>query len=225
MKKHLYLLLTMGLAVAAQAATYSSGALTGGAIPDNNLSGVAFNLTDSGISDTKITDVKVTLNFATGGSAFNGDLYGFLAYSGGGFTVLLDRVGRNATSAYGFNTAGGTIQLSSTGSGGTIHDVMVPSSGTWYQPDGNTAYPIAPQSSFASGLAGGDFTSFNGLNPNGTWTLFLADTSGGNLNSLTSWSLDVTAVPEPITVALGIFGGLFGIVQGARFIRRRSLAQ
>ena len=224
MKKHLYLLLTMGLAVAAQAATYSSGSLAGGAVPDNNLSGVAFNFT-SGIPQNYITDVKVTLNFATGGSAFNGDLYGFLAYSGGGFTVLLDRVGRNATSAYGFNTAGGTIQLSSTGSGGSIHDAASLSSGTWYQPDGNTVYPIAPQTAFTSGLTGGDFTSFNGLNPNGTWTLFLADTSGGNLNSLTTWSLDVTAVPEPITVALGIFGGLFGIVQGARFIRRRSSAQ
>jgi len=27
-----------------------------------------------------------------------------------------------------------------------------------------------------------------------------------------SWSLDITAVPEPVNVALGTFGGLLGIV-------------
>jgi hypothetical protein len=45
------------------------------------------------------------------------------------------------------------------------------------------------------------------LNPNGTWTLFLADESaGGGQSSLVSWSLSISAVPEPTNVALGIFG-------------------
>jgi hypothetical protein len=35
--------------------------------------------------------------------------------------------------------------------------------------------------------------------------------SGGNSSpsTLVNWSLDITAVPEPVNVALGIFGGIF----------------
>src|ERR1035441_9753813 len=36
------------------------------------------------------------------------------------------------------------------------------------------------------------------LNPNGNWTLFLADLSdGGGQSQLTGLSMDITAVPEP----------------------------
>jgi subtilisin-like proprotein convertase family protein len=46
-------------------------------------------------------------------------------------------------------------------------------------------------------------SSFNGLNPNGSWTLFLADMSGGAVSTLQSWELDITgtaAVPEPASI-------------------------
>jgi hypothetical protein len=49
----------------------------------------------------------------------------------------------------------------------------------------------------------------------GQWTLFIADVSaGGGNESVNSWELDITAVPEPINVALGVFGAaltLFGV--------------
>ena len=64
-------------------------------------------------------------------------------------------------------------------------------------------------------------SSFNGLDPNGTWTLFIADVSGGDQSTLVSWELDITAVPEPVTVALGIFGGLFAFLGAARLWRLR----
>jgi hypothetical protein len=54
------------------------------------------------------------------------------------------------------------------------------------------------------------------MNPNGTWTLFIADLSGGEQSTLVSWSLDITAVPEPVNVALGIFAGVFLVVILAR---------
>jgi hypothetical protein len=48
------------------------------------------------------------------------------------------------------------------------------------------------------------------MNPNGVWTLFFADVSGGGGTSqVNSWSLDLTAVPEPVNVALGVFGAVF----------------
>jgi subtilisin-like proprotein convertase family protein len=49
-------------------------------------------------------------------------------------------------------------------------------------------------------------SAFNGLDPNNTWTLFFADQSAGGVTTLNSWSLNITAVPEPVNVALAIFG-------------------
>ena len=48
---------------------------------------------------------------------------------------------------------------------------------------------------------------FTGSNPHDNWTLFLSNASGANDNQLTGWSLNITAVPEPIDLALEIFGG------------------
>jgi hypothetical protein len=59
-----------------------------------------------------------------------------------------------------------------------------------------------------------DFTTtdfkntFKELNPNNTWTLFFADSGFGATTTVKGWSLDVTAVPEPANVALGLFGAL-----------------
>src|SRR6266571_5242627 len=56
-----------------------------------------------------------------------------------------------------------------------------------------------------------DLAGLRSSNPNDTWTLFFADTSPGIENSLVSWSLDITAVPEPTNVALGLFAAVFGV--------------
>ena len=47
--------------------------------------------------------------------------------------------------------------------------------------------------------------------------------SGGATSQVLDWGLQITAVPEPVTVSLGIFGGLFALVglcrsrQGRKF--------
>lgn len=51
-------------------------------------------------------------------------------------------------------------------------------------------------------------TAFNGQNPNDSWTLFFADTVTGDTTTLKGWSLDITAVPEPVDAALVIFAGI-----------------
>lgn len=51
------------------------------------------------------------------------------------------------------------------------------------------------------------FSSFNGSNPNVTWGLDLFDNSNTHVeNSLVSWTLNITAVPEPVNAALMVFG-------------------
>jgi subtilisin-like proprotein convertase family protein len=57
--------------------------------------------------------------------------------------------------------------------------------------------------------------SFIGTNPNGTWTLFIADTQLNGTAKLDSWGLSIEAVPEPATITLiGLIGGIM------LFIRR-----
>ena len=54
---------------------------------------------------------------------------------------------------------------------------------------------------------------FNGDNPNNTWGLVLWDNSHSGIeNGLVSWSLNITAVPEPVSLALGIFAGIVLLV-------------
>ncbi len=69
---------------------------------------------------------------------------------------------------------------------------------TQYLTDGTTSFSV-------------DLAGLRSSNPNDTWTLFFADTSPGIENSLVSWSLDITAVPEPTNVALGLFAAVFGV--------------
>jgi hypothetical protein len=61
-----------------------------------------------------------------------------------------------------------------------------------------------------------DLSAFGNTDPNGAWTIFFADLNPGDTATLTSFSLDITAVPEPINMALGIFGGVMGLMVLAR---------
>jgi len=188
----------------AQASLYSIGNVNGSGtslnqtIYDASPSGITSSLLLSG-AETSLTGVNVTLNVSGG---YNGDLYAYLVAPNGTLEVLLNRVGTSATStgnpiqdAFGYSTAGfNNITMSDTGTGGNIHNVANPVSGIFYTPDG------------------GSLASFNGSNPNGTWNLFFADESAGNTSTLNGWSLEITAVPEPVNVALAIFGvGIIGM--------------
>ena len=62
-------------------------------------------------------------------------------------------------------------------------------------------------------------TAFSGADPSGQWTLFFADTSPVGTTTVNSWSLDVNAtpaVPEPVNVALGVFGLGFVVIGATR---------
>jgi subtilisin-like proprotein convertase family protein len=64
-------------------------------------------------------------------------------------------------------------------------------------------------------------SSFNGLSADGTWTLFLADMSASEESTLVSWGLQITAVPEPVTVTLAIFAATAGATQLVLWLVRR----
>lgn len=172
-------------------------------VPDANTTGLTSTQIISGISG-EIQSVQVSLDI-TGG--WNGDLYAYLSF-GNGFAVLLNRVGRSSSDPYGYGDAGFNIVLSDTaatdihlygGNGGNQLD------GT-FQPDGRN---VNPQLVVGTDPQTARLSSFTDLNPNGTWTLYVADLASGYQSTLVNWSLTIETVPEPTNLQfLTFFGGL-----------------
>jgi subtilisin-like proprotein convertase family protein len=220
------------LAPMARADFYTTTFSSGSSIPDGSLIGMQDTRTLSGITFNSISDVDVRLTIS---GSWNGDLYGYLVHSSG-FTVLLNRVGRTSSSSFGYSDGGFSVtfddqasqtvdfHLYQTAAGYNPTQIT---GGTAWRPDGRNIDPASSGSTFDSTSPTALLSSFNGLNPNGTWTLFLADVSGGATSTLTSWGLDITgtaAVPEPPSI---IEGGLGALVFAAVVImvRARKLEQ
>ncbi len=220
MNKILWLVVAavVGFSWSASGGLYSYTWTVGTAIPDGDPSGLVNNQV---ISDAiqgnasfpanpfiaDIVQVGVNLSSASGSAGWNGDLYAYLRYdsgSGVGFTTLLNRVG-TTTEPYnpiGYTTSGMNVYLTDKTADADIHYQMNPGPGSTYRVD-----------STGSSLT---FDSFNGLNPVGTWSLFFADLSGQHQMQVNGWSLQMDVVPEPVNVALGIFGGVAAMVMVVR---------
>jgi subtilisin-like proprotein convertase family protein len=196
------------LAVASASAgiyTFSSGTLNTTA-PDGNPLGITSTLNVSGLGNilSSGNNVSVTLNLSGGN---NGDLYVYLSY-GGQKVTLLNRPGVTGGNPVGYADEGLNVTLS----GGSYGNINTYGSSSYTTSGGQVTGTYNP----ADGATA--FQNYNGMNPNGGWVLFVADMSGGDPSQsvLNSWSLTVTAVPEPANVALGIFGGLFAVIGALR---------
>jgi hypothetical protein len=188
-------------------------------IPDGLTTGVSDtrDLTFPDLGLAPITNLQVTLTIADG---CNGDFYAYLVHDGE-FAVLLNRAGRTADNPDGYADAGMNVTFRADGN--DIHGYQAVSpvydgnqlTGIW-APDGRNVDPEAVLDTDAqTSLLG----SFDGANPNGEWTLFLADLDFGQQGTLVQWSLIVTAIPEPSTSTLL---GLGGFALGVRLLRRRT---
>jgi subtilisin-like proprotein convertase family protein len=184
----------------------AGGTDLGQVIADNSPVGVAYGFNFSDIRN-QITDVRVTLNISGG---YNGDLYAYLSH-GPGFVVLLNRVGVTPGESDGYDTAG--FHLTLTSSGYDIHSYQ----GAGYPAP---AYNGAGQLVNGSTPYGADdpvgLSRFNHADPNGMWTLFFADLAAGDVARLESFSLEITAVPEPVATAVAIAAGLFAAFRARR---------
>jgi subtilisin-like proprotein convertase family protein len=175
-------------------------------VPDGNASGLALTTNLTGMSGT-ITNVSISLDI-TGG--FNGDLYVYLDGSNGGFAVLLNRVGVTGGDAFGYSDTGFNVTFDDSASYNNIHFYQNFAytlngggqlTGSWSS-DGRAIDPLSTPSTFATTQPTSLLDSFDGTDPNGTWSLFLTDLSGGGQSSLANWRLDIVAVPEPSACAL-----------------------
>jgi len=219
------ILLSLVAANASYAGTFSGTTTVNQVIPDGggalNPLASTMNVTVSGF---QLSDITVTLNVSGG---FNGDLSATLTDPNGNVIHLLNRVGVTAGQPFGFNNNGFTITLHDAASGGNIHynggtyDPTGPNPVTGnFQADGHEISESSSGAAFDSATAATLLGTFGGHDPNGTWTLVFSDWSGsGDPSTLVSWSLDLTAVPEPINIALAVFA-LVGI--GVKVLSWRS---
>lgn len=180
------------------------------AIPDNKATGWSDTRTLFDI-EGDIVDVTVHLKL-TGG--WNGDLYGYLQH-GSGFSVLLNRPGRTAGNPDGSSVSGMDAIFSDSATV-TTHDAGI-FSWSLLQPDGRPVSPFVisdPQAGRTAMLS-----DFIGLDPNGTWTLFMADLSPIGTSTVVNWGLTIetSAVPET-----GTFAGAGFLLACGLFARRRE---
>ena len=173
----------------------------GATVPDNSTLGWS----DTRFIDSTaggILDVQVQLTISGG---FNGDLYAYLAHESG-FAVLLNRPGRTAANPDGsFTTGVDAVFASAAGLDAHFADSFA---GT-LQPDGRNVSPyLVTGESPRTAL----LTSFEGGDPSGHWTLFVADLSPMFEATVEEWGLFVTvdpqAIPEPgpLTIAALLAG-------------------
>ncbi|MEY2409829.1 MAG: hypothetical protein QOF48_2499, partial [Verrucomicrobiota bacterium] len=167
-------------------------------ITDNNPNGYASTksvATTVGI----ITDLNVRLNISGG---YNGDLFAYLVHESG-YSVLLNRVGRRSGDSLGYSDSGFNVTIDDQAANGDIHTYRLhefgnhitplvgPLTNSW-APDGRATDPAVVLDTDSRTQL---LSSFNGLNPNGEWTLFIADLGPLDTATLVSWGLDFCGLP------------------------------
>jgi subtilisin-like proprotein convertase family protein len=204
MKKQLLLGLVLGaLTLPASAVIYSTNWTVNASIPDGNLSGWVSSQTVSTMPAGTLQGVAVDLQLSSG---WTGDLYAYLTHSSG-FAVLLNQVGTPGQ-PFGYGAANWNITLADDGfNGGSYNNLHTYGGGNLSGSTWNAANSL--DSAFLSTAA------------NGTWSLFVADLSGGGLTTVQSWGLqmDIVAVPEVETWVAAALAGLFG----AYWVNRQML--
>ncbi|HEX2748981.1 MAG TPA: PEP-CTERM sorting domain-containing protein [Verrucomicrobiales bacterium] len=207
-----------GAAAATYSASWNTGFLNNGAVPDGSATGWSDSRSISIPADQTVTDVNVTVSL---GGGWNGDLFAYLTHSSSpGVAVLLNRPGRTGANAFGFGDSLLTVTLDDGAANGDAHFYQSAvsyqtaiSTNASFQPDGRAASPFTvngtePRTAMLS--------LFNGMNASsGNWTLFVADLSSGDVSTIANWGLSITTVPEPGAAGLLLLGG------AAFFSRRR----
>lgn len=209
--------------------SYESGPLNL-LIPDNDPLGIARTLDVAESGSILSVGIRLNIGIPETENAWIGDLYAYLQHDTG-ISILLNRPGRTSTATFGYDDDQPlALSFSDTAANGDIHryrtalngsesaSLVALLTGAWV-PDGRNT---DPDSVLDTDPRNALLASFNGQNPSGQWTLFIADFSGGGLSRLDSWGLDIqyADVPEAGT----LWAAIVPLVALAliRFVRTRS---
>jgi hypothetical protein len=217
--KTIAVLLFSGLLIAMPAATQAQS-FVGGPITFNDGDGMG-----SSFPGTPYPSSIVVAGLGTSLSSITLTLTNFTRSSR---TDDIDMVliGPTGASLIVFSDVGGlggngpiTITLADGGGNPFLPDAGPLVGGTFRPTNESTAqdsFPGAPAGPYGNpggataGVGPNTFaTQFNGTNPNGTWRLYIVDDAaptGGETGSISGWTLNITAVPEPATWALLVAG-------------------
>lgn len=222
--------LALGMPLAAQTLVFTPGGPGGQVLPDGTGTGYV-DLRTVTTLPTSVLELRVRLTLqGTSGGMWNGDMYATVQYQATptspvtAYAVLLNRPGRDDASVdneAGYEDNGFDVSLGATGP--DIHTyrlVTTPAlgaglTGNW-SADGRDVDPfnVVNGTPRTAGLG-----PFQGINPNGVWTLYVEDTTPGGVAKLTQWGLEWTPVPEP-----GAYGSVAAVLLlGVAWrLRRRS---
>jgi subtilisin-like proprotein convertase family protein len=188
------------LAASAQNLITTTNFTVNAMVPDGDASGLASVQTIS-TPITNLTGLRVALKVS---GTWNGDLYCFLAH-GTNQSVLLNRLGRSSASDLGYNDAGLELIFDDSSTNSDIHFYRLQLTGSQGTPiPGSLTDSWAPDARITSPTNVMDtdgrsafLGSFNGVDPNGEWVLFVADMEAGDIHFLDSWALEITGdAPE-----------------------------
>lgn len=208
-------------------------------IPEQSWVSVPLEVSGEGlIGFNSITNLSISL--AITGGRNNDTIVRLRAPDGGPYIYLINRpsVGYTKNEAGGnYNNDHGFVVTISDSGAGDIHlyrlynpqfDNQQRLLGTW-QPDGRDVPPGSRGDEYKNATRYSLAEVFNGINPLGTWYLELADWGRDSQPQaiLEGWALEITAVPEPVHVALGVWVATLVAAFGAKLlykaIRERRL--
>lgn len=230
----------VGFTATASAQVFTSYVNT--SIPDGDPNGTAFNLDVSGMSAINTNSFKVDLDIEGDPIAGSGDLYVYLRSPDGKIAVLLNRPGVTTSNGIGYQDNGFKVTIydgvndpthkDATGTAqpftnihfyqdDPIYGSAVGENGVTgiFKSDGRYVDPLSLQAQFSTTTTDKSLQVFQGVDPNGTWSLFVADVASGGSAKLVSWGLEFTSIPEPQEYAMAIGIGLMGFA----IYRRRIL--
>ena len=183
------------------------------AIPDDDASGLMDQRLVTGVA-TDFGGLQVTLNLSGNEApAFNGDLYATLSHNGT-LVVLLNRPGRDAGLPFGYGDSGLSITFDDQAGAPDAHTYRLGLAGPFPSPGAVTGVVstdgrlVDPDLVETASPRSGSLNDFVGGDPNGQWTLFVADLSSGGAARLDSWAINFIPVPEPVPASLMLVGAL-----------------
>jgi len=190
----------------AEATLVDTQSFSGGSIPVGSPVGTVFT-GDFTAAATGNQVLGITVNLSVSGG-YNGNLYAYLVAPNGTLVMLLNRPGAVGNSMGYAGSGFNNITLSDAGT----QSIQT----TWETP----GVQVATGTYHAAGTLG----TFNNSAANGQWELFFADmVKGGGTSTVTGWSLNITVVPEPVTLALGMFAAMLLALAALRRLWRPKI--